>query len=102
MIRRQYLYEIRRRTSDWALFFAVLGISAFFYKYFHLYYNYCTLLSLVLMVFENEFSAAHIYDKSSWHSIMLKTGILLSTIVLVLFVIKFHVHEVQVSHHTVL
>ncbi|VDK45047.1 unnamed protein product [Anisakis simplex] len=43
LLQRQELFLIRRTTSDYALFFAVLGI--------------------VLMIVENEMSAAHLYEK---------------------------------------
>ncbi|MFH4977713.1 hypothetical protein AB6A40_004422 [Gnathostoma spinigerum] len=75
LIQRQELFVVRRMTSDYALFFAILGI--------------------VLMVVENELSAAHIYNKGSLLSFTLKSLILVSTIILVGLVIKFHVHEVQ-------
>ncbi|CAD5209103.1 unnamed protein product [Bursaphelenchus xylophilus] len=75
LIKRQYLYEVRRATSDYALFFAVIGI--------------------VMMVIENELSAAHVYEKDSVLSILFKIIIVLSTGILILLVIKFHVHEVQ-------
>lgn len=75
LIRRQQLFYIRRVTSDYALFFATVGI--------------------VLMIVENEMSAAQVYGKGSHMSLILKTLILLSTVILVALVVKFHVHEVQ-------
>ncbi|KAL3997547.1 Calcium-activated SK potassium channel family protein [Acanthocheilonema viteae] len=75
LIRRQLLFHVRRVTSDYALFFAAIGIG--------------------LMIIDSEMSAAKIYQKGSYMSLILKMLILLSTIVLVALVIKFHVHEVQ-------
>ncbi|VDN86227.1 unnamed protein product [Brugia pahangi] len=77
LIRRQLLFHVRRVTSDYALFFAAIGIG--------------------LMIIDNEMSAAKIYQRGSYTSLILKALILLSTIILVILVIKFHVHEVQVS-----
>ncbi|KAI1704695.1 calcium-activated SK potassium channel domain-containing protein [Ditylenchus destructor] len=75
LIQRQYLFHVRRETSDYALIFALIGI--------------------VLMIIENELSSAHIYERGSFISVLLRSLILLSTIVLVAMVIKFHIHEVQ-------
>uniref|UniRef100_A0A1I7VN39 EXS domain-containing protein n=1 Tax=Loa loa TaxID=7209 RepID=A0A1I7VN39_LOALO len=75
LIRRQLLFHVRRVTSDCALFFAAIGIG--------------------LMIVDSEMNAAKIYQKGSYTSTILKSLILLSTIVLVALVIKFHVHEVQ-------
>lgn len=47
------------------------------------------------MVVENELSAANFYEKTSMPSLFLKSAIMLSTLLLVGSVIKFHVHEVQ-------
>ncbi|KHN87393.1 Small conductance calcium-activated potassium channel protein [Toxocara canis] len=49
------------------------------------------------MVVENELSAAHVYEKASFLNFTLKSFILVSTVILVILVIKFHVHEVQSS-----
>ncbi|KAM3722267.1 Small conductance calcium-activated potassium channel protein [Dirofilaria immitis] len=75
LIRRQFLFHVRRVTSDYALFFAAIGI--------------------ILMIIDNEMNAAEIYHKGSYMNLTLKMLILLSTIILVALVIKFHVHEVQ-------
>ncbi|EJW79170.1 hypothetical protein WUBG_09921, partial [Wuchereria bancrofti] len=75
LIRRQLLFHVRRVTSDYALFFAAIGIG--------------------LMIIDNEMNAAKIYQRGSYTSLILKALILLSTIILVILVIKFHVHEVQ-------
>lgn len=48
------------------------------------------------MVIENELSASHFYEKNSLLRLMLRMLIFLSTLILIVFVIKFHVHEVQV------
>jgi hypothetical protein len=48
-----------------------------------------------MMVLENELSAAKFYEKSSMMSVALKSVIMLSTLILIGLVIKFHVHEVQ-------
>ncbi|KAI6221983.1 Small conductance calcium-activated potassium channel protein [Aphelenchoides besseyi] len=75
LIQRQQLFQVRRVTSDYALFFAIFGI--------------------VMMILENELTSAEVYDKGTMPSITLKLAIMLSTIILVCLVIKFHVHEVQ-------
>uniref|UniRef100_A0AC34FLS1 Calmodulin-binding domain-containing protein n=1 Tax=Panagrolaimus sp. ES5 TaxID=591445 RepID=A0AC34FLS1_9BILA len=75
LIARQHLFHIRRVTSDYALFCAVLGI--------------------IVMIIENELSAAEYISKSSITSLTLKGIILISTAVLLALTIKFHVHEVQ-------
>lgn len=49
----------------------------------------------MLMVFENELSASNFYEKGSMPSFFLKSAIMLSTLVLIGLVMKFHVHEVQ-------
>lgn len=71
-IKRQQLFNNRRVTSDYALFFALFGI--------------------VLMIVENEFA----YVDHYLICIALKTVIMMSTIVLVGLVVKFHVHEIQI------
>ncbi|CAG9535465.1 unnamed protein product [Cercopithifilaria johnstoni] len=75
LIRRQSLFHVRRVTSDYALFFATIGIA--------------------LMIIDSEMTAAKIYQKGLFINTILKVLILLSTIVLVVLVVKFHVHEVQ-------
>ncbi|KAL3124217.1 hypothetical protein niasHT_004806 [Heterodera trifolii] len=71
-IKRQQLFNKRRVTSDYALFFAIFGI--------------------VLMIIENEF----VYAGHSSVCVLLKLVILLSTVCLVGLVVKFHVHEIQI------
>ncbi|TKR94444.1 hypothetical protein L596_008721 [Steinernema carpocapsae] len=75
LIQRQHLFHARRVTSDFALFFSLIGI--------------------VMMVLENELSASHICDKGSLASRTLKFGIVFSTAVLVMLVARFHIYEVQ-------
>ncbi|VDM56870.1 unnamed protein product [Angiostrongylus costaricensis] len=71
LIKREILQDKKRHMSDRALFFAILGI--------------------VLMILENELTAAG----SSLSSLCLKSLIVGSTIVLVVFVAYFHIIEVQ-------
>ncbi|KAI6179492.1 Small conductance calcium-activated potassium channel protein [Aphelenchoides besseyi] len=52
-------------------------------------------LKNIMMILENELTSAEVYDKGTMPSITLKLAIMLSTIILVCLVIKFHVHEVQ-------
>ncbi|CAK5046792.1 unnamed protein product [Meloidogyne enterolobii] len=70
-IKRQQLFNKRRVTSDYALFFSLFGI--------------------VLMIIENEFAYLHYFMICT----AFKTVILLSTIILVGLVVKYHVHEIQ-------
>ncbi|KAK6725793.1 hypothetical protein RB195_004236 [Necator americanus] len=75
LIKREILHEKRRHMSDRALFFAIVGI--------------------VLMIIENELNAAGIVATGSLSSLCLKSLIVGSTIVLVVFVAYFHIIEVQ-------
>uniref|UniRef100_A0A7I5E506 Uncharacterized protein n=1 Tax=Haemonchus contortus TaxID=6289 RepID=A0A7I5E506_HAECO len=75
LIKREILHERRRHMSDRALFFAVVGI--------------------VLMIIENELNAAGIVSTGSFASLCLKSLIIGSTIVLLVFVAYFHIIEVQ-------
>ncbi|KAL6731718.1 hypothetical protein Aduo_002553 [Ancylostoma duodenale] len=75
LIKREILHEKRRHMSDRALFFAVVGI--------------------VLMIIENELNAAGIVPTGSFSSLCLKSLIVGSTIVLIVFVAYFHIIEVQ-------
>ncbi|ETN85596.1 calmodulin binding domain protein [Necator americanus] len=77
LIKREILHEKRRHMSDRALFFAIVGI--------------------VLMIIENELNAAGIVATGSLSSLCLKSLIVGSTIVLVVFVAYFHIIEVQAS-----
>ncbi|KAK6014029.1 Calcium-activated SK potassium channel, partial [Ostertagia ostertagi] len=75
LIKREILHEKRRHMSDRALFFAIVGI--------------------VLMITENELNAAGIVATGSLSSLCLKSLIIGSTIVLLVFVAYFHIIEVQ-------
>lgn len=75
LIKREILHEKRRHMSDRALFFAIVGI--------------------VLMVIENELNSAGIVATGSLSSLCLKSLIIGSTIVLLVFVAYFHIIEVQ-------
>ncbi|KAE9421760.1 hypothetical protein Angca_007225 [Angiostrongylus cantonensis] len=75
LIKREILQDKKRHMSDRALFFAILGI--------------------VLMIFENELTAAGVVSVGSLSSLCLKSLIVGSTIVLVVFVAYFHIIEVQ-------
>lgn len=73
--RRKALFEKRKRISDYALVMALFGI--------------------VMMVVENELSAAHVYEKSSVYSMSVKTLITVSTIMLLGLIVAYHALEVQ-------
>ncbi|CAF1229015.1 unnamed protein product [Rotaria magnacalcarata] len=73
--RRKLLFEKRRKASDYALFFAMVG--------------------LLLMVLEQELTMAKVYDKGDWCSLLLKSFITLSTLVLVAMIIFYHALEVK-------
>ncbi|CAF1601068.1 unnamed protein product [Rotaria sp. Silwood1] len=73
--RRKLLFEKRRKASDYALFFAMIG--------------------LLLMVLEQELTMAKIYDKDNWCSLILKSCITFSTLILVGMIIFYHALEVK-------
>ncbi|UJR21759.1 hypothetical protein I4U23_024834 [Adineta vaga] len=73
--RRKLLFEQRRQASDYALLFAMIG--------------------LFLMVLEQEVTMAKIYDKKHWCSLLVKSCISLSTIILVAMIILYHTLEVK-------
>ncbi|XP_075541514.1 small conductance calcium-activated potassium channel isoform X2 [Dermacentor variabilis] len=73
--RRKALFEKRKRISDYALVMALFGI--------------------IMMVVENELSAAHVYEKSSVYSMSVKTLITVSTIMLLGLIVAYHALEVQ-------
>ncbi|KAH7728567.1 Protein KCNL-2 c [Aphelenchoides avenae] len=77
LVQRHRLFHVRRLTSCYALFLAIFGI--------------------VMMIVENELCASGVYDRGSFWSVTLKSITFASTVVLVGFVIKFQVHEIQVS-----
>ncbi|CAF0745665.1 unnamed protein product, partial [Adineta ricciae] len=73
--RRKLLFEKRRKASDYALFFAMIG--------------------LLLMVLEQELTMAKVYDKNNWCSLLLKSFITLSTLILVAMIVFYHALEVK-------
>ncbi|CAF4863804.1 unnamed protein product, partial [Rotaria sp. Silwood1] len=73
--RRKLLFEKRRQASDYALFFAMIG--------------------LLLMVLEQELTMAKVYDKNNWCSWLLKSFITLSTLILLAMIIFYHALEVK-------
>lgn len=73
--KRKLLFEKRRKISDYALVFALAGV--------------------ILMIIETEFSMAKSYSKSSIYSIIAKTLITCSTLVLVCLIFLYHALEVQ-------
>jgi len=73
--RRKALFEKRKRISDYALTFALIGI--------------------LFMIFENELSAALYYDKSSVYSHAIKTVISVTTVLLLALIGAYHALEVQ-------
>lgn len=75
--KRKLLFEKRRQISDYALIFAMTGIF--------------------LMVIETELSMSGLYDKSSIYSIITKSLITCTTIILVSLILLYHALEVQVS-----
>lgn len=73
--RRKALFEKRKRISDYALTFALIGI--------------------LFMIIENELSAALYYDKSSVYSKAIKTVISVTTALLLALIVAYHGLEVQ-------
>ncbi|CAM4783102.1 unnamed protein product [Rotaria magnacalcarata] len=73
--RRKLLFEKRRKVSDYALFFAMIG--------------------LLFMVLEQELTMAKIYGKDAWCSLFFKSFITLSTLILVVMIIYYHALEVK-------
>lgn len=73
--RRKALFEKRKRISDYALTFALIGI--------------------LFMILENELSAALYYDKSSVYSHAIKTVISVTTVLLLALIGAYHALEVQ-------
>ncbi|KAF8784496.1 small conductance calcium-activated potassium channel protein 1-like isoform X2 [Argiope bruennichi] len=73
--RRKALFEKRKRISDYALVMALFGI--------------------VMMVIENELSAALVYNKASVFSTAVKTLISVSTLMLLGLIVAYHALEVQ-------
>ena len=75
--KRKLLFEKRRQISDYALIFAMTGIF--------------------LMVIETELSMSGLYNKSSIYSIITKSLITCTTIILVSLIFLYHALEVQVN-----
>ncbi|CAF0808121.1 unnamed protein product [Adineta ricciae] len=73
--RRKLLFEKRRKASDYALLFAMIG--------------------LCLMVLEQELTMAKVYDKKHWCSLLVKSCVSLSTIILVTMIVLYHTLEVK-------
>lgn len=73
--RRKALFEKRKRISDYALTFALIGI--------------------LFMIIESELSAALYYDKSSVYSHSVKTVISVTTVLLLALIGAYHALEVQ-------
>jgi hypothetical protein len=72
---RKILFLKKRRFSDYALFFAIMG--------------------LVIMMIEHEFTLANVFDKSSIYSICLKAAISLSTLILIIFLLFYHAYDIR-------
>lgn len=73
--RRKALFEKRKRISDYALTFALIGI--------------------LFMILENELSAADVYTKSSVQSHAIKTIVSVTTVLLLALIGAYHALEVQ-------
>ncbi|XP_035225503.1 small conductance calcium-activated potassium channel protein 1-like [Stegodyphus dumicola] len=73
--RRKALFEKRKRISDYALVMAMFGI--------------------IMMIVENELSAALVYNKASVFSTAVKTLISVSTLMLLGLIVAYHALEVQ-------
>ncbi|XP_052098306.1 small conductance calcium-activated potassium channel protein 2-like isoform X2 [Mytilus californianus] len=73
--KRKTLYEKRRKISDYCLVFGISGI--------------------VLMIVETELTMAKVYDKESHYSIVLKSIICISTIILLALILAYHALEIQ-------
>ncbi|XP_052768591.1 small conductance calcium-activated potassium channel protein-like isoform X2 [Mya arenaria] len=73
--RRKQLYEKRKKVSDYCLVFGMFGI--------------------ILMVLETELTMADIYTKKSPYSLLIKTLISISTVILLGLILAYHGLEVQ-------
>lgn len=73
--KRKLLFEKRRKISDYALIFAMVGV--------------------ILMIVETEFSMSKVYDKSSIYSIIAKALITFTTLILVCLIFMYHVLNVK-------
>ena len=74
--RRKILFEKRKKISDYALVMGMFGI--------------------IIMVIENELSSAGVYNKEDVMSTGLKTLISISTVVLLVLIVAYHMLEIQV------
>jgi len=72
---RKALFEKRKRISDYALIMGMFGI--------------------LIMIGENELSAAGVYSKEDFYSTALKTLISVSTVILLGLIVAYHGLEVQ-------
>ena len=75
--RRKILFEKRKKISDYALVMGMFGI--------------------IIMVIENELSSAGVYNKEDVMSTGLKTLISISTVVLLVLIVAYHMLEIQVQ-----
>ena len=75
--RRKILFEKRKKISDYALVMGMFGI--------------------IIMVIENELSSAGVYNKEDLMSTGLKTLISISTVVLLVLIVAYHMLEIQVT-----
>ncbi|XP_055874142.1 small conductance calcium-activated potassium channel protein-like isoform X4 [Biomphalaria glabrata] len=73
--KRRALYQKRKKISDYCLVFGMFGIA--------------------VMVLETELTMAHVYDKSAFYSIALKSLISISTIILLGLILAYHALEIQ-------
>jgi len=73
--RRKILFEKRKKISDYALVMGMFGI--------------------IIMVIENELSSAGVYNKDDLMSSGLKTLISISTVVLLVLIMAYHMLEIQ-------
>ena len=78
--RRKILFEKRKKISDYALVMGMFGI--------------------IIMVIENELSSAGVYNKEDLMSTGLKTLISISTVVLLVLIVAYHMLEIQVTRPT--
>lgn len=75
--RRKILFEKRKKISDYALVMGMFGI--------------------IIMVIENELSSAGVYNKEDVMSTGLKALISISTVVLLVLIVAYHMLEIQVN-----
>ncbi|ESO09847.1 hypothetical protein HELRODRAFT_119254, partial [Helobdella robusta] len=73
--KRKMIFERRKRVSDYALVFGILGTG--------------------IMVIETEMCMAKVYNKESFYSSAVKSLITISTFVLLTLIVAYHALEVQ-------